>query len=255
MAMTSAPDLVGQVVLVTGGARGIGSAIAQRAARSGALVAVGYRNSRETAERVVDAIRRDGGTAMAVGGDLARATTATTIVAEVGRALGPVDGLVNSAAVMANGDFLAIDETEWDRMLREDLLAVVGTCRAVLPGMIERGRGSIVNLTSRLAEAGAADAAPYAVAKAGVVALTRSLALAYGPQGIRVNAVSPGTTATDMGRAVIESEAGRARAAAIPIRRFVTPEEVAAAAVFLLSDAAGGFTGQTLHVNGGEWMR
>jgi 3-oxoacyl-[acyl-carrier protein] reductase len=253
--MSSASDLAGRVILVTGGARGIGAAIARQAAGAGAVVAVGYRTSQDAAAGVVDAIRRDGGAALAVAGDLASADTATTIVMEVERALGPVDGLVNSAAVMATGDFLTTGEVEWDRILREDLLAVVRTCRAVLPGMIAREHGSIVNLTSRLAEAGAADAAPYAVAKAGVVALTRSLAQAYGPQGIRINAVSPGTTATDMGRAVIESDAGRARAAAIPLRRFVTPDEVAAAVVFLLSDAAGGFTGQTLHVNGGEWMR
>jgi 3-oxoacyl-[acyl-carrier protein] reductase len=250
-----AADLAGRVILVTGGARGIGAAIARQAAGADATVAVGYRTSRDAAEEVVTAIRGGGGTAMAFGADLARAGAASEVVTAVERELGPIDGLVNSAAVMANGDFLATDEAEWDRMIREDLLAVVGTCRAVLPGMIERGRGSIINLTSRLAEAGAADAAPYAVAKAGVVALTRSLALAYGPQGVRVNAVSPGTTATDMGRAVIESDAGRARAATIPIRRFVRPDEVAAAVVFLLSDAAGGFTGQTLHVNGGEWMR
>src|SRR5690606_13234843 len=109
--------------------------------------------------------------------------------------------------------------------------------------------------SSRLAEVGAADAPHYAAVKAAVVSLTRSLALAYGSAGVRVNAVSPGTTDTDMGRQVIESDEGKARIERIPIRRFVAPAEVASAAVFLLSDAAAGITGQTIHVNGGELTR
>jgi NAD(P)-dependent dehydrogenase (short-subunit alcohol dehydrogenase family) len=111
-----------------------------------------------------------------------------------------------------------------------------------------------VNVASRLALIGAAEAAPYAAAKAAVIALTKSLALAFGPQGVRANVVSPGTTNTEMGRAAIESPQGRDRLPRIPIRRFLEPPEVADAIVFLLSDAASGFTGQTFHPNGGELM-
>jgi 3-oxoacyl-[acyl-carrier protein] reductase len=214
-------DLAGKVVLITGGARGIGAAVAVLAAQRGARVAIGYRSSEAAADLVIRRIEEAGGTA---------------------------------AAVMATGDFLETDERAWDDIVRNDLYAVVHTCQAVLPGMLARGRGVIVNVSSRLAEAGSVDAAPYASIKAAVVTLTRSLALAYGPSGVRVNAVSPGTTNTDMGRAVIESQAGRARMERIPLRRFVEPEEVAAAIVFLLSDGASGFAGQTLHVNGGELM-
>jgi 3-oxoacyl-[acyl-carrier protein] reductase len=251
---TSSSDLSGRVVLVTGGARGIGATVAVQAARAGARVAVGYRTSREAAGRVVAEIRAAGGTAEAFPGDLSEAAQVREVIGQIERRLGPVDGLVNSAAVMSNREFLAIEEAEWERIIRNDLYLVVFTCQALLPGMIERGRGAIVNITSRLAVAGAADAAPYAAAKAAVVALTRSLALAYGPRGVRINAVSPGTTLTDMGRHVIESPVGRDRMARIPIRRFVEPAEVAAAVLFLLSDAAAGFAGQTLHVNGGELM-
>ena len=256
--MVSSPafgaDLSGRVVLVTGGARGIGATVALEAARAGAIVAVGYRSSREAAERVVAQIRTAGGTADAFPGDLGEVGQVREVVARVETRLGGIDGLVNCAAVMSTREFLATDEAEWERVIRNDLYSVVFTCQAVLPGMIERWSGAIVNFASRLAVAGAADAAPYAAAKAAVVSLTRSLALAYGPRGVRINAVSPGTTLTDMGRHVIESAVGRDRMTRIPIRRFVEPSEVAAAVVFLLSDAAAGFAGQTLHVNGGELM-
>jgi NAD(P)-dependent dehydrogenase (short-subunit alcohol dehydrogenase family) len=248
-------DLSGRVVLVTGGARGIGATIAVEVARAGALVAVGYRASRDAAEGVVTEIRGAGGTAEAFPGDLSESGQVREVVAQVERRLGAIDGLVNCAAVMSTREFLATDEAEWERVIRNDLYSVVFTCQAVLPGMIERGRGAIVNITSRLADAGAVDAAPYAAAKAAVVALTRSLAVGYAPRGVRINAVSPGTTLTDMGRHVIESPVGRDRMTRIPIRRFVETSEVAAAVVFLLSDAAAAFAGQTLHVNGGELMR
>jgi 2-hydroxycyclohexanecarboxyl-CoA dehydrogenase len=155
---------------------------------------------------------------------------------------------------MATRPFLETDEAEWERMVRADLYSVVFTCRAVIPGMVERGGGAIVNVSSRLALIGAAEAAPYAATKAAVIALTKSLALAFGPQGVRANVVAPGTTNTDMGRVAIESPQGRERIPRIPIRRFLEPSEVADAIVFLLSDAAAGFTGQTFHANGGELM-
>lgn len=251
---TGVVDLAGHVVFVTGGARGIGAAVSRIAARAGAAVAIGYRTSAADAELAVQAIRDAGGLARAIAGDFADPSRAREATALAERELGPIDCLVNSAGIMATGDFLVTDEDEWLRILRGDLLSAVFASQAVLPGMLDRGAGAIVNVSSRLAEVGAADAAPYAAAKAAIVSLTRSLALAYGAHGIRVNAVSPGTTNTDMGRATIESDAGRERAARIPIRRFVEPSEVASAIVFLLSDAASGISGQTLHVNGGEWM-
>ena len=248
------PGIAGKVVLVTGGARGIGAEVARDVARCGGLVAVVYRESSEAAQAVVAGIRAAGGEAASFAADIGERGQADAVVAAVERQLGPVDALVHAAAVMGNGGFLDLTEADWTWMLRNDLTAVVSACRAVLPGMLERGGGSIVTFSSRLAVTGSGDAAHYAAAKAAVVSLTRSLALEFGPRGIRVNAVSPGTTDTDMGRHVIESDAGRARAANIPIRRFVTVPEVAAAVRFLLSDAAAGITGQTLHVNGGELM-
>jgi 3-oxoacyl-[acyl-carrier protein] reductase len=247
-------DLSGRVILVTGGSGGIGSEVALGAGRSGARVAVGYHSSRDSADRLVERIRAEGADAEAFAGDVSDEGQVRELVAEVERRLGRVDGLVNSAAMMANGRFLDTPEAEWDRVIRSDLYSVVFACRAVLPGMIERGRGSIVNISSRLAFVGAPDAAPYAAAKAAVVSLTRSLALAHGPHGIRVNAVAPGTTNTEMGRAIIASPEGQERLRRIPMRRFVEPAEVASAVVFLLSDASAAFTGQTFQANGGELL-
>ena len=155
---------------------------------------------------------------------------------------------------MSAGGFLQTSDDEWERVIALDLRSVVFICRAALPQMLERGSGAIVNIGSRLAAVAAPDAAPYAAAKAAVLSLTRSLAAEFGPDGVRVNAVSPGTTNTDMGRAVLQSPAGQERIGRIPLRRFVEPAEVATAIVFLLSDAAAGMTGQTLQVNGGELM-
>jgi 3-oxoacyl-[acyl-carrier protein] reductase len=247
-------DLSGRVILVTGGSRGVGAEVVLEAARAGARVAVGYHSSADAAEQLVGRIRADGATAEAFGADVADESQVRGLVAEVERQLGPVDGLVNSAAVMAHEPFLDTTEAEWKRVIRSDLYSVVFACRAVLPGMIERGRGSIVNVSSRLAFTGAPDAAPYAAAKAAVVSLTRSLALAHGPDGIRVNAVAPGTTNTEMGRAIIASPEGQERISRIPLRRFVEPSEVASAIAFLLSDASAAFTGQTLQANAGELM-
>ena len=254
MHLLTPSDLAGRVILVTGGSRGIGAEVALEAAGAGARVAVGYHSSPDAAEQVVQQIRAGGGTAEAFRADVSDESEVRGLVAAVERQLGGVDGLVNSAAVMSNGPFLDTSEAEWERVFRNDLYSVVFACRAVLPGMIERGGGSIVNISSRLAFAGAADAAPYAAAKAAVVSLTRSLALAHGPQGVRVNAVAPGTTNTEMGRATIASPEGQERLQRIPLRRFVEPAEVASAIVFLLSDASGAFTGQTFQANGGELM-
>jgi 3-oxoacyl-[acyl-carrier protein] reductase len=143
---------------------------------------------------------------------------------------------------------------EWRQMIDVDLTGAFLCSRAVLPGMLTRGSGSIVMIASRLGQIGFAGVAHYAAAKAGVLGLTKSLAKEVGPAGVRVNAVSPGVTITDMGSEVMDGEVGRRRLAELPAGRFATATEVAASVVFLLTDAALLYHGQTLCPNGGGHM-
>jgi 3-oxoacyl-[acyl-carrier protein] reductase len=246
--------LRGRVVLVTGGSRGIGAEVALKAATEGATVAVHYHQSAEGAERTLGRIRASGEEGEAFDADVADGAQAERLVARVLDRFGRLDGLVNNAGLTQVGPFLDIEPEEWDAVLRTDLTAAFHTCRAALPSMIERGAGSIVNIASRLGQIGVAETAAYSAAKAGLIGLTRSLAREFGPLGIRVNAVAPGVTTTEMTTDLVDSEEGRRRLRDVAIGRFGRPDEVAEAVIFLLSDAASLFVGQTLNPNGGGYM-
>lgn len=250
----TAGSLAGRVVLVTGSSQGIGAAVAARAAEGGATVAVHYRANAEGADRTVDRVRAAGGDAEAFGADVTDGDQAVRLVHRVLDRFGRIDGLVNNAGRTQVGPFLGITPEEWDLVIRTDLSAPFHTCRAVLPSMLERGSGSIVNIGSRLAHMGVPETAAYSAAKAGVIGLTRSLAREFGPKGIRVNAVSPGVTVTEMTADMVDTDRGRERLRDMPVGRFAQPEEIAEAVVFLLSDAASMFLGQTLQPNGGGYM-
>jgi 3-oxoacyl-[acyl-carrier protein] reductase len=250
----AANALAGDVVLVTGGDRGIGASIALQAAQAGADVAIGYRERKEAAAEVTDRIRAMGRQAEAYAADIGDPGEARGLVRSVEERFSRIDGLVNNAGIMPTNPFLAIDDDEWDRVIRTDLYSVYYCTQAALPGMLDRGRGRIVNVSSRLGQVGFAGVAHYSAAKAGVIALTKSLAREHGQQGIRVNAVAPGVTNTEMAAGVMTGEVGRKRMAELPLGRFGEPEEVAHAAVFLLTDAASLFLGQTLNPNAGGFM-
>ena len=143
---------------------------------------------------------------------------------------------------------------EWEEIIRTDLTAAFHTSRAVLPSMVERGDGAIVNIASRLGQMGIAETAAYSAAKAGLLGLTRSLAREFGPRGIRINAVAPGVTITEMTTDLVDSEAGKKRLRDMALGRFGRADEVAEAVVFLLSDRASLFLGQTLNPNAGGYM-
>jgi 3-oxoacyl-[acyl-carrier protein] reductase len=246
--------LAGRVVLVTGSSRGIGAEIAVKAAAEGASVAVHYRRSPEGAAATVARVRAAGGQGEAFAADLADGAQAEALVAAVIERFGRLDGLVNNAGRTLVGPFLETSAETWDEVLRTDLTATFHTCRAALPQMLEQGTGSIVNIASRLAQTGIAETAAYSAAKAGLVGLTRSLAAEFGPRGIRVNAVAPGMTLTDMTADLAASEEGRRRLATMPLGRYGRADEVAEAVVFLLTDASSLFLGQTLNPNGGGYM-
>jgi 3-oxoacyl-[acyl-carrier protein] reductase len=249
------PDaLAGRVVLVTGSSRGIGAEVAVRAGAAGARVAVHTHTAPALAEGVLDRVREAGGDGACFSADVSIGPQAEELVERVIGHFGRIDGLVNNAGVTQVGPFLEIEPDEWERVLRTDLTAAYHTSRAALPSMLERGTGAIVNVASRLGQMGIAETAAYSAAKAGLIGLTRSLAREFGPRGVRVNAVAPGFTITEMTTDLAETEEGRRRMADMPLGRFGRADEVADAVVFLLSDAASLFLGQTLNPNGGGYM-
>ncbi len=243
--------LAERVILVTGGGSGIGRAIAIRAASEGAaLVLVGRR-----AERLDDAARaatREGNAALAVVGDIALEATAERAVAQALTRFGRLDGLVHAAGDVVRGVPLAATTREqWDTTFDTHVRALHHLIRHAVPMLAARG-GSVVTIASNLALIGIAGLAAYSAAKGAVTSLTRALAVELGPQAIRVNAICPGLVETPATRARGGFDANRdAYAARAPLRRIGQPEDVAAAAAFLLSDDSSWITGQSLIVDGG----
>jgi NAD(P)-dependent dehydrogenase (short-subunit alcohol dehydrogenase family) len=240
-----------QRALITGGASGIGRAIAGRFARAGMRVAI-LDVDASGAERAADELRQGGADAIASGVDVADETAARAAVERAERTWGGIDVLVNNAGLPSawtGGDELA----RWRLGIDQTLSSVFLMCALVAPGMRDRRRGAIVNISSRAAFLPMPTAEWYGAAKAGVVSLTRSLATRLGPHGIRVNAICPDVIETPRTRAMLADEARRrALLARIPLGRFGRPEDVAEAALFLASDETAGFvTGIALGVDGG----
>ncbi len=246
----NALSLQGKTALVTGAATGIGRAIALMFAQAGARVVVNHLRQPGAAQAVVQAITHAGGDAFAIDADVGRAADVQRLVAEAGE----LHILVNNAGIIQEKPFLDTTEDDWDRMLTVDLKSVFLTARAVLPGMVARGSGVIVNLASDLGILGRENYAPYCTAKAGVIGLTRSLAREFAPQGIRVNAIAPGPVNTAMVSLDNMSAEWMEKELAIPQHRVAEPEEIAATALFLASDLSRFYCGQVLGPNGGSVM-
>jgi 3-oxoacyl-[acyl-carrier protein] reductase len=250
-----AGELEGRVVLVTGSSRGIGAAVAKRVAEEGARVAVHSRSGGAAAVRVVDVVRDAGSPeARAFTADLRDGDAAEQLVRDVVDVFGRVDGLVNNAGIDQRGPSLELSPDEWDAVLATHLTAAFRTMRAAIPVMLERGGGSIVNIASRLGQMGIAETAAYSAAKAGLIGLTRSLGREFASRGVRINAVAPGVTITEMTTNLVDSEEGQRRLRDMALGRFGRADEVAEAVIFLLSDRASLFVGQTLNPNAGGYM-
>lgn len=250
----AADALDGRVILVTGGSRGIGAAIALACAQAGADVAVGYNSGRVEADSIVQAIEEHGRSAMSFQADVSDADQVESMVNQVIDHFGRIDGLVNNAGVMPESQLSEMSIDEWRRVIDVNLTGAFLCSRATLPTMLERGSGSIVMISSRLGQIGFPGVAHYSAAKAGMIALAKSLAKEVGPKGIRVNTVAPGVTITDMTSDIAEGDVGARRLAELPLGRFAEAEEVADSVVFLLSDAGILYHGQTLNPNGGGHM-
>jgi NAD(P)-dependent dehydrogenase (short-subunit alcohol dehydrogenase family) len=248
--------LTDEVVLVTGAARGIGRAIAAKAAEEGAAVAL-VDVLADALETTTTDLKRSGATVVAAVGDITVEASVRRAVEQATSELGPVTVLVNNAGKNAYADATRMTVEEWDSVFDVDLKGAWLMARAVLPGMIERSHGSIVNIASIHSSLTTAGMFPYAAAKSGLVGMTRSLALDVGPHNVRVNAVSPGFIATE-GLEQFFSAMPGAREAALavhPLGRIGTPENVAEVVCFLASEAAAFVTGANWSIDGGLTAR
>jgi 3-oxoacyl-[acyl-carrier protein] reductase len=237
-------DLSKRIALVTGGSRGIGRAVAISLAEAGAAVAVNYLEQSAAAESVVKAIREKGGKAFAVRADVSQAAEVARMMAEVGKALGPVDVLVNNAGIGLVRTVDTLTEADFDTTIAVNLKSVFLCTQAVIPGMRARKWGRIVNISSGAARGAGGVGPHYNASKAGMEGMTRGYAARLVKDGITVNAVAPSLIETDMVKQGLASNASR-----IPLGRFGTPDECAQIVMMLVGNAY--MTGQTVALSGG----
>ena len=249
--------LESMTVAITGAQQGIGAAVARRAAREGANVVVNWLDDEGAARAVADDIAAAGGRAILVAGSVTEPDAARRIV-EAGQELGGsrgLEGFVNNAGIFPRVPFLDLTDADWDAVHEVNLKGTFRCTQAAAKAMIEAGNaGSIVNLASVAAFRCSPDGAHYVASKAGVIGLTRAAALDLAPHRIRVNAIAPGLTDTAQPRYGMSEEELATAGAGIPLGRIADADDIAALAVFLLSGESAHVTGQTLHVNGGEFL-
>jgi NAD(P)-dependent dehydrogenase (short-subunit alcohol dehydrogenase family) len=242
-----------RVAVITGAAQGIGKACARRLAQDGAKVAL-WDVDFAKAQALAAELQAQGASALAQHCDVSRKADVDAALAATQRSLGPVNALVNNAGIFKAADFLDVTEADWDAVIAVNLKGSFLVAQAVARVMKAHGGGAIVNMSSVNGTMAIPSIASYNASKGGIDQLTRVMALALADHGIRVNAVGPGTIATDLARAaVLGSEEAKARILSrTPLRRLGEPAEVADAVAFLLSDAASYITGEIVYVDGGR---
>ena len=245
--------LDGKCALVTGASRGIGRAVALKLAAEGAKVALNFAGNEAAANAVRQEIEAAGGQAILVKADVADEAAVQQMVLTVADAFGRVDILVNNAGITRDGLLARMKEEDWDAVLSTNLKGVFLTTKAVAKLMMKQRAGRVVNMASVVGVTGNAGQANYSAAKAGVIGFTKTVAKELASRGVTANAVAPGFIDTDM-TSVLSDKAKEAALSGIPLGRMGTPEDVAAAVLFLASDQASYVTGQVLHVDGGMVM-
>jgi NAD(P)-dependent dehydrogenase (short-subunit alcohol dehydrogenase family) len=252
--MSSDQKCAGKIVLVTGAQRGIGRAIAVRFAQAGADVALNYLDDKAAAESAAAEIVALGRRAATLAADVANSAEARSLVSAAERALGPIDVLVNNAAIFPRAPFLELTEDAWDTVLDTNLKSTFVCSQEAARRMVAAGRpGAIINISSGAPYRGSMRATAYMASKLGIVGLTRGMARELAPHRIRVNAVAPGVTNTAMPRLGNTEEGLTALGRANPTGRLAEPEDIADVVVFLATDEARYVVGQLVHVNGGDY--
>lgn len=242
-----------KVVLVTGGSRGIGRAVALACAREGANVIINYAGNAKAAQEVVEKITDMGRRALAVQADVSKSEDVERLVQESLDDFGQIDVLVNNAGITRDNLIMRMKEEDWDAVLATNLKGVFLCTKAVTKGMMKQRSGRVINMTSVVGVMGNAGQANYAAAKAGVIGLTKATAKELASRGITVNAIAPGFINSEMTE-VLSENVKEAMVKVIPLGKMGEAEDVAEATVFLASDSARYITGQVLHVDGGMVM-
>lgn len=243
-----------KTVLVTGAATGIGRAIAVAFAAAGANLVINHLRREAEAQVTAGLVTAAGADVRVLEADVTDQAAVDAMVEQAGADFGGIDVLVNNAGIVLVKPFLETSLKDWQQVIDTDLTSVFNCCRAVLPGMLARNSGCVINIVSELAYLGRDRYCAYTAAKGGVLSLTRSLAREFAPD-IRVNAIAPGPTDTEMLASELTSEALYAQEISIPAGRIGKPEEIAGSAVFLASDQASFYCGDVLSPNGGALMR
>jgi 3-oxoacyl-[acyl-carrier protein] reductase len=245
--------LQGRTALVTGGSCGIGGAIAQLFAQSGAQVGICHLGDSRGASELIERLASSGPHVQATECDVADEESVSLLGDWAGQMLGPVDIVVNCAGIGGDASFQEISVPVWDRMIAVHLRGTFLVTRLFFAGMLNRRFGRVINISSQLAYKGAAGLAHYCAAKAGVVGFTRALAYEGAPYGVCVNAIAPGPVETSLLAGLTDAWRARKKAE-LPIGRFGSVDEIAPTAVLLASDAGSYYVGQTLSPNGGDVM-
>lgn len=238
------------VAVITGAGKGIGRAIALRLAKDGYKIAVCYNNSKEKAEKVAEDIIAAGGNAITFQLDITDSQNVNSVIADIENSFGEIAVLVNNAGIAEQLLFTDITDEMWRKMLDTNLSGAFYCARAVLPFMIHRKKGKIINIASIWGETGGSCEVHYSAAKAGIIGMTKALAKEVGPSGITVNCVSPGVILTDM-TSHFDEDTMNTLKDETPLGRIGTPEDVSGAVAFLASADADFITGQDIAVNGG----